>query len=451
MRGSVVGAAFDAGDTEALTAWVGRSAEQLGGIDIYVHNTSAKPQRSSAGWIDNFNVDLMALVAGVGAATDALSDGGGVVISIGTTASAEHFGPGANSYSALKAAVTQWTLGQAQTLGPLGIRANVVSPGPIFVDGGDWDTVRQRMPDFYTATERGHPGGKLGRGTSPTQWHFSPATWPATSPASTSRSTAGSSSGSTSERRLHVDVTIRCCETCTGEWFGSGSSRRRRKARAGSQASGVPAPVCRRGGRRRRSVREPQRRRPDHFTHRGHGHLIAKGGDFDRMMAELLGKSTGYCKGKGGSMHISDLELGMLGANGIVGGGPPIAVGAAFANKYRGTDSVAVAFFGDGARNIGAFHEAANMACALKLPVVFVCENNEYGEFTPPKTMAITDIVDRAAGLRHARRDGRRHGCGGSLRSGGGGDCRAGPAKVPRYRSARPTATTTITASRTSA
>ena len=139
----------------------------------------------------------------------------------------------------------------------------------------------------------------------------------------------------------------------------------------------------------------------DHITstHRGHGHLVAKGGDFNRMMAELMGKSTGYCKGKGGSMHISDLSLGMLGANGIVGAGSPIAVGAAFANKYRKRGQVAVAFFGDGATNIGAFHEAANMACALHLPIVFACENNEYGEFTPrDKTMAITDIVDRAAG-----------------------------------------------------
>ena len=139
----------------------------------------------------------------------------------------------------------------------------------------------------------------------------------------------------------------------------------------------------------------------DHITstHRGHGHLVAKGGDLNRMMAELMGKSTGYCKGKGGSMHISDLSLGMLGANGIVGAGSPIAVGAAFANRYRKKGQVAVAFFGDGATNIGAFHEAANMACALHLPIVFACENNEYGEFTPrDQTMAITDIVDRAAG-----------------------------------------------------
>ena len=139
----------------------------------------------------------------------------------------------------------------------------------------------------------------------------------------------------------------------------------------------------------------------DHITstHRGHGHLVAKGGDFNRMMAELMGKATGYCKGKGGSMHISDLSLGMLGANGIVGAGTPIAVGAAFANKYKKNGNVAVSFFGDGATNIGAFHEAANMACALHLPMVFICENNEYSEFTPRHvTMAITDVVDRAAG-----------------------------------------------------
>ena len=97
-------------------------------------------------------------------------------------------------------------------------------------------------------------------------------------------------------------------------------------------------------------------------------------------------------------MHICDLDLGMLGANGIVGGGAPIAVGAGFAHKYRGGDTVSVVFFGDGSTNIGAFHEAANMAAALRLPVVFICENNEYGEYTPrEKTMAITDVVERAA------------------------------------------------------
>jgi len=134
-------------------------------------------------------------------------------------------------------------------------------------------------------------------------------------------------------------------------------------------------------------------------THRGHGHLIAKGGEFDRMFAELFGRSTGYCKGKGGSMHISNIALGMLGANGIVGGGPPIAMGAAFSNKFRKTKNVAVAFFGDGASNEGSFHEAANMAALFKLPCVFVCENNGYGEYTSQANhQAIVDVADRAAG-----------------------------------------------------
>jgi TPP-dependent pyruvate/acetoin dehydrogenase alpha subunit len=133
-------------------------------------------------------------------------------------------------------------------------------------------------------------------------------------------------------------------------------------------------------------------------THRGHGHLVARGGDLRRMMAELMGKATGYCNGKGGSMHICDFDLNMLGANGIVGGGIPIAVGAGFANAYRSDGRVSVVFFGDGATNIGAFHEAANMAAALRLPVVFVCENNEYAEYTrSEQTMAITDVVERAA------------------------------------------------------
>ena len=144
-------------------------------------------------------------------------------------------------------------------------------------------------------------------------------------------------------------------------------------------------------------------------THRGHGHLVAKGGDLSRMMAELMGKATGYCGGKGGSMHVCDLDLNMLGANGIVGGGVPIAVGAGFANKYRANGAVSVAFFGDGATNIGAFHEAANMAAALELPVLFVCENNEYAEYTRrDETMAIDDVVERAAayGMPGAKVDG---------------------------------------------
>lgn len=134
-------------------------------------------------------------------------------------------------------------------------------------------------------------------------------------------------------------------------------------------------------------------------THRGHGHLIAKGGEFGPMFAELYGRATGYCKGKGGSMHISNMALGMLGANGIVGGGPPIAVGAGFSNKFRKTDRVSVTFFGDGASNEGSFHEAANLAALYQLPVIFVCENNGYGEYTAQSNhQAIVDVADRAAG-----------------------------------------------------
>ncbi len=133
-------------------------------------------------------------------------------------------------------------------------------------------------------------------------------------------------------------------------------------------------------------------------THRGHGHLIAKGGDLKLMMAEIFGKNTGYCKGKGGSMHIAAVELGILGANGIVGGGGPIANGAALAFQYRGQDNVAVCFFGDGASNQGTTQEAMNLASAWSLPVVFVNENNGYGISCPTsKSMAITDIADRAA------------------------------------------------------
>jgi len=113
-------------------------------------------------------------------------------------------------------------------------------------------------------------------------------------------------------------------------------------------------------------------------THRGHGHCIAKGGELRSMMAELFGKSTGYCHGKGGSMHIANVDLGILGANGIVPSGMPIAGGAALSIKMRGMDQVAVCFFGDGGANNGAFHESLNLAAVWKLPVVYVCENNQY-------------------------------------------------------------------------
>jgi len=134
-------------------------------------------------------------------------------------------------------------------------------------------------------------------------------------------------------------------------------------------------------------------------THRGHGHVIAKGGDMRRMMAELFGKATGYCKGKGGSMHIADFDIGMLGACGIVGGGLPVAVGAGLSAWYENSDRVSVCFFGDGAANEGSFHESLNLASVLRLPVLFVCENNHYGEFTPATAaMNIEDIAARAAG-----------------------------------------------------
>ena len=132
-------------------------------------------------------------------------------------------------------------------------------------------------------------------------------------------------------------------------------------------------------------------------THRGHGHLLAKGGQLNRMMAELYGKKTGYCKGKGGSMHIVDYALGILGANGIVGGGLPIATGSALAAVIAGKDDVTACFFGDGASNEGTFHESLNLAAVWKLPVVFVCENNGYGEFTPMQTVtSVRDIAQRA-------------------------------------------------------
>jgi pyruvate dehydrogenase E1 component alpha subunit len=132
-------------------------------------------------------------------------------------------------------------------------------------------------------------------------------------------------------------------------------------------------------------------------THRGHGHIIAKGGDLKYMMAELFGKETGYCKGKGGSMHIADATKGILGANGIVGAGHNIAVGAGLAAQYRGSQQVCVCFFGDGSTNQSTFHEGLNLASIWKLPVVFVCENNGYGiSLSQEKHQNITDISMRA-------------------------------------------------------
>ncbi|TAK36902.1 MAG: thiamine pyrophosphate-dependent dehydrogenase E1 component subunit alpha [Chloroflexota bacterium] len=138
----------------------------------------------------------------------------------------------------------------------------------------------------------------------------------------------------------------------------------------------------------------------DYITsnHRGHGHCIAKGADLRRMMAELLGRKTGYGGGRSGSMHICDPQIGILGANGIVGAGLPIATGAAFSSKLREREEVAVCFFGEGASSEGTFHESLNMAAIWKLPIVYVCENNKYAEMTPQSThMSVGRVVDRAA------------------------------------------------------
>lgn len=132
-------------------------------------------------------------------------------------------------------------------------------------------------------------------------------------------------------------------------------------------------------------------------THRGHGHCIAKGADLKRIMAEILGKKIGYCKGKGGSMHIADFSIGMLGATAVVGAGLPIAVGAGLSAKLRKTDQVVICFFGEGASNQGTFHESLNMASAWKLPVVFVCENNLYAMGTSQsRIMNVEDVAKRA-------------------------------------------------------
>ena len=144
-------------------------------------------------------------------------------------------------------------------------------------------------------------------------------------------------------------------------------------------------------------------------THRGHGHCIAKGADLNCMVAEFMGKEAGYCRGRGGSMHIADIEGGNLGANGVVGGGIPIAVGVGLSLKMQKRDQIILCFFGDGAANLGPFHEALNMAAIWKLPVVYVCENNQYAmSFSVKKAFAIERISDRAAayGMPGATVDG---------------------------------------------
>ena len=134
-------------------------------------------------------------------------------------------------------------------------------------------------------------------------------------------------------------------------------------------------------------------------THRGHGHCIAKGAELDKALAELMGKATGYCKGRSGSMHIADFSKGNLGANAIVGGGIPIATGGGLAIKMQKRPNVSVAFFGDGASNQGTFHESINMAAVWKLPVIYVCENNQFGMTVPVwQSTSVENISDRAAG-----------------------------------------------------
>jgi pyruvate dehydrogenase E1 component alpha subunit len=132
-------------------------------------------------------------------------------------------------------------------------------------------------------------------------------------------------------------------------------------------------------------------------THRGHGHCLAKGGDPRRMMAELLGRATGYCKGKGGSMHIADFNLGILGANGIVGGGMGIATGAAYSADVRGSGQVTICFFGDGASNQGVLMEVGNMAALWKLPIIYLCEQNQYAEFSPSRPFIAVERLELKA------------------------------------------------------
>jgi len=179
---------------------------------------------------------------------------------------------------------------------------------------------------------------------------------------------------------------IRVFETCAGELYLQGSIWGAVHLCTGQEATAVGA--C-------HALRED-----DYITstHRGHGHCIAKGADLKPMMAEIFGRTTGYCFGKGGSMHIADLDGGNLGANAIVGDGIAIAVGAALGSRIKGTDQVSLTFFGDGATGTGAFHEAINLAAVLKLPVIFMCENNHYAVSTHVDySSPVPGAADRAA------------------------------------------------------
>jgi pyruvate dehydrogenase E1 component alpha subunit len=178
---------------------------------------------------------------------------------------------------------------------------------------------------------------------------------------------------------------IRTFETKVIELFPEGNIRGSTHTYIGQEGSGVGACAA---------------LRDDDYitsTHRGHGHCISKGGHLDLMMAELLGKATGYCKGKGGSMHIADVDAGILGANGIVGGGIGIATGAALSCKLHGRDQVCICFFGEGGFNQGALYEAANMASIWKLPVIYLCENNQYAMSTSVQyATSVADLSSRA-------------------------------------------------------
>ncbi len=180
-------------------------------------------------------------------------------------------------------------------------------------------------------------------------------------------------------------VTVRQFETMAGEYFAAGQIPGFIHLSIGQEGSSVGVCSC---------------LRPDDYvatTHRGHGHMIAKGADLKRMVAELFGKATGYCKGKGGSMHIADFSIGILGANGVVAGGLPLICGAGLSIKLRKTDQVAVVFFGDGASNRGPVHEAMNMASIWDLPIIFVVENNQWASTTPQSyACALGDLCQRA-------------------------------------------------------
>jgi len=186
--------------------------------------------------------------------------------------------------------------------------------------------------------------------------------------------------------RLRTMQLIRAFEEKAGELFALGKMHGTMHLSIGQEA--VAAGVCGALG-------------PDDYilsTHRGHGHCLARGADVGRMMAEFLGKETGYCRGRGGSMHIADLDSGNLGANGIVAGGLPIATGVGLSITMRKTSQVCVAFFGDGATNEGAFHESMNLAAIWRLPIVFVCENNQYAMSMPvTAAMGVDRISARVA------------------------------------------------------